>query len=260
MEQIPDLFLILAAYLFGTVIGSFLNVLIYRLPRDKSIVYPPSSCPNCGHKIRWYENIPIVSYMFLKGKCSSCSKKISLRYPFVEFITGLSAVVSYLKWGLTLDFAFSFLFLSLIIVVIFVDIDFKIIPDEINLIGFISGFIYSFLRSDFSIVDAVVGALVGAGFLFAVAYFYLKVRKIEGLGMGDVKLLAFFGTYLGWFGSLFTIFLGSFLGAVIGISMAYLQKAEDKSKFEIPFGPFLSLAAVIYLFFGEYIKNFYFGY
>ncbi|RMD45635.1 MAG: prepilin peptidase [Aquificota bacterium] len=260
MEQTPDLFFIFVVFVFGMIIGSFLNVLIYRLPRDKSIIYPPSSCPECGHKIKWYENIPIISYLILKGKCSSCRKKISLRYPFVEFLTGLSAVVSYLKWGFSLDFVFSFLFLSLVIVVIFVDIDFKIIPDEINLIGFMSGIIYSFFRSDFSVFDAVIGAFVGAGFLSAVAYFYLKFRKIEGLGMGDVKLLAFLGTYLGWFGSLFTIFLGSLIGAVVGIYIAYLQKAEDKSRFEIPFGPFLSVAAVVYLFFGKYIKNFYFGY
>lgn len=255
-----EILTIFIVFIFGLVVGSFLNVVIYRLPREKSIVYPPSSCLKCGHKIKWYENIPIISYIFLKGKCSSCKTKISLRYPFVEFLTGLFTIFAYLKFGLSIDLIFSLILLYLLIAVIFIDIDFKIIPDEINLIGFISGIIYSFFRQDFSIIDALIGAFVGAGFLYLIYFLYLKFRKVEGLGLGDVKLLAFLGSYLGWFGSLFTIFVGSFFGAVVGISLAYMQKAEDKSRYEIPFGPFLSVAAIIYLFFGEYIKKFYFGY
>ncbi len=250
---------IIVFFIFGTIIGSFLNVVIYRLPREKSIISPPSSCPECGKKIRWYENIPIISYIFLRGKCSSCGTRISLRYPFVEFLTGIFSSLTYVKWGLSLDTFFCFIFLSLIIAVIFIDIDFKIIPDEINLLGFISGIIYSFFRTDFSILDSIIGAFVGAGFLFLIAYFYLKVKKIEGLGFGDVKLLAFVGTYLGWFGSLFTIFFGSLLGAIVGIGYSLLSKGKYEGKLEIPFGPFLGIAAVIYLFFGEDIRRFYFG-
>ena len=259
MEINLEVFYLIAFFIFGTVIGSFLNVVIYRLPREKSLISPPSSCPNCGHKIKWYENIPIISYIFLKGKCSKCKYPISPRYPFVEFITGVLYSLTYLKFGISIDLIFSLIFVSLVIALTFIDFDFKIIPDEINLIGFISGIIYSFLRQDFSVVDALIGAVVGAGFLWLIAFLYLKYRGIEGLGMGDVKLLAFFGTYFGWFGSLFIIFFGSLVGAVIGILSAYLSKAEDKSTYEIPFGPFLSLAAVIYLFFGESIKQFYFG-
>ncbi len=254
-----NLLIAIFIFAFGAIIGSFLNVLIYRLPRDMSIVFPSSHCPKCGHKIRWYENIPIASYVALRGRCSKCKTPISLRYPIVEFLTGISASISYLKWGLTIDFAFNFVFLALVIAISFIDLDFKIIPDELNLIGFLSGLIYAGIRVDFSVIDALLGSFVGAGFLFAIAYLYLKFRGIEGLGMGDVKLLAFLGTYLGWFGSLFVIFFGSLLGVIAGLTLAYLNKSEDKAKFEIPFGPYLSIAGVIYLFFGDIIKSWYFG-
>jgi len=255
-----NLLFFMAFFIFGTIIGSFLNVLIYRLPRGKSPLKPAFSfCPSCGSSIRWYDNIPLLSYLILRGKCRNCGSKISFRYFLVELITGLASVASYLKTGLSYEYIFVFGFLAIIITITFIDIDFKIIPDQLNLIGFVLGMIYAFLRDDFTVIDGVVGAVVGAGFLWGVAYIYLKARGIEGLGMGDVKMMAFVGMYLGWFGSLFTIFLGSFVGAVIGITAAYLSKSKDKSRFEIPFGPFLAFAAVIYLFFGDTIKSWYFG-
>lgn len=251
--------LVIFVFVFGTVIGSFLNVIIYRLPREKSIVFPPSSCPACGYKIKWYENIPIISYVFLKGRCRNCKTKISIRYPFVESITGLFAVFTYLKWGLSVESIFYFVFICLIISIIFIDFDFKIIPDELNLIGFLSGVLFSFFREDFSLLDAILGAVLGAGFLYLVAYLYFKLKGIEGLGLGDVKMLAFVGTYLGWFGSLFTIFFGSVLGAVFGLVFSLLKKKKYEGQLEIPFGPFLGVASLIYIFFGEKIKQFYFG-
>ena len=254
-----NLFILLSVCILGCIVGSFLNVVIYRFPRGKSVVRPRSYSVSCGHQIRWYENIPIVSYILLKGKCSSCGEKISLRYPFVEFLTGLAAVAAYLKWGLTVDFIFNFLFLAILIAITFIDIDFKIIPDELNLIGFILGIIYSFFRPDYTVIDALLGATVGAGFLFLIGYLYFKIKDIEGLGFGDVKLMASVGTYLGWFGSLFTIFFGSLVGAVVGITVAYLKREKDKGKYEIPFGPFLALGAVVYLFFGDKIREWYFG-
>ncbi len=254
-----DFFFIIFAFIFGAVIGSFLNVVIYRLPRNKSLVSPPSHCPKCGHQIRWYENIPIISYLFLMGKCSKCKTKISARYPFVEFLTGTASVFSFLKYGISADYFFVFLFLSLMIALSFIDIDLQIIPDEINLIGFVSGIIYAYFRDDFSVLDALIGAGVGAGFLFLVGYLYFKFRKIEGLGFGDVKLMAFVGSYTGWFGALFTIFAGSLFGAVIGIAYSIIKKEENKGTFQIPFGPFLASAAVIYIFFGEQIKTWYLG-
>ena len=254
-----DFFFIVFAFAFGAVIGSFLNVVIYRLPRNKSLISPPSHCPKCGHQIRWYENIPIISYLFLRGKCSQCKTRISSRYPFVEFLTGIASVGSFLKFGISMDYFFIFLFLSLMIALSFIDFDLQIIPDEINLIGFVSGIIYAYFRTDFTVLDSIIGAVVGAGFLFLVGYLYFKFRKIEGLGFGDVKLMAFVGSYTGWFGALFTIFAGSLFGAIIGITYSFLKKEENKGTFQIPFGPFLATAAVIYIFYGEQIRKWYLG-
>ncbi len=255
-----DKFLYIVAFIFGTIIGSFLNVVIYRLPRKGSILKPAFSyCPSCGAQIKWYDNIPILSYFLLKGKCRNCREPISFRYPFVEALTGIASVVSLWKTGLSVDYFFIFAFLSILIAITFIDLDFKIIPDELNLIGFILGLIYSFLRKDFSAFDALLGALVGAGILWGIAFLYEKTRGIEGLGFGDVKMMAFVGTYVGWFGSLFTIFFASLIGAVVGITAAYVSKASNKGQFEIPFGPFLALAAAVYIFFGEQIKSWYLG-
>ncbi|MDQ7055120.1 MAG: prepilin peptidase [Persephonella sp.] len=228
-----EILLYIAFFIFGTVIGSFLNVLIYRLPRGKSPLKPVFSfCPECGTNIKWYDNIPVVSYILLKGRCRNCGHRISIRYLIVEIITGVASVLSYLKWGLSIDYLFIFIFLCVIIAITFIDIDFKIIPDELNLSGFLTGIVYTFFRGDFTVLDGFSGAVVGAGFLWAVAYLYMKFRGIEGLGMGDVKMMAFVGMYAGWFGALFTIFVGSFLGALIGGLSAYLLKAL-KTKWEI---------------------------
>lgn len=254
------LVLYLVAFIFGTIIGSFLNVVIYRLPRKGSILKPAFSfCPSCGTTIKWYDNIPIVSYFLLKGKCRVCKSPISKRYPFIEFITGIVSILSLWKTGLSIDYFFVFSFFAILIAITFIDLDFKIIPDELNLIGFILGLLYSFFRKDFSPVDAILGSVVGAGILWLIAFTYEKVKGIEGLGFGDVKMMAFVGTYIGWFGSLFTIFFGSLIGAVVGILLAYISKAEDKGKFEIPFGPFLALGSAIYIFFGDSIKTWYLG-
>ena len=251
-------FFIVASFIFGTIIGSFLNVVIYRLPRGKSIGKPAFSfCPSCGSKIRWYDNIPLFSYIVLRGKCRNCKSPISFSYFFVELLTGIGSALSYLKTGLSYEYFFIFGFVAVMVAVTFIDIQFRIIPDQLNLFGFIMGIIYSLLKMN--IFDSIAGIVVGAGFLWGIAYFYLRFRGIEGLGMGDVKMMAFVGAYLGWFGALFTIFVGSFLGAVVGILGAYLSKSEDKGKFEIPFGPFLAFASVIYLFFGENIKEWYLG-
>ncbi|MGC9006457.1 MAG: prepilin peptidase [Sulfurihydrogenibium sp.] len=262
--NVYEILKLFAVFLLGASIGSFLNVVIYRLPREMSIVYPPSTCPTCKNRIKWYDNIPIVSYIILKGKCRFCKTDISIRYPIVEFITALAAVVSYLKFGFTLDFVFTFYFLASMIALSFIDWDFKIIPDEINFLGVFSGLLYagikSFQQGSFEpLINALLGSLVGSGFLFLIAFFYLKVRNIEGLGMGDVKLLAFIGSYVGWFGALFTILFGSVLGLVASLYFMKKQKEDEIMKLEIPFGPFLAMAGIIYLFFGEKIYNFYLG-
>ncbi len=255
-----DIFFYIAAFIFGSIIGSFLNVVIYRLPRKGSILRPAFSyCPHCGNQIKWYDNIPVISFFILKGRCRNCKQPISFRYPFVEFLTGIFSVLSLWKTGVSIDYFFIFSFFSILIAITFIDLDFKIIPDELNLIGFLTGIVYAYIRKDFTVLDAILGAFAGAGFLWFISFLYKKARGIEGLGFGDVKMMAFVGTYVGWFGSLFTIFFGSLIGSVIGITAAYFLKEKNKAQFEIPFGPFLALGAIVYIFFGEYIKSWYLG-
>lgn len=260
--EMAEILKIFAVFLLGLSVGSFLNVVIYRMPRDISVVYPPSTCPECKNRIKWFDNIPVISYLLLGGRCRFCGSKISLKYPAVEVLTGISAVLLYLKFGFDLEFLFYFYFVASMIALSFIDLEFKIIPDQINFGGLFVGLVFAVVNSIKyqtiePAVSAVIGAAVGAGFLYLVAYLYLKYRGIEGLGMGDVKLMAFIGAYTGWFGSMFTIFFGSLTGAVAGIAVINLLKKDYH--YEIPFGPFLAMGGMIYLFFGEYIRQFYLG-
>lgn len=260
--EIYKLLKIFSIFIFGVSIGSFLNVVIYRMPRGLSIIYPPSTCPNCGKRIKWYDNIPIISYILLKGKCRFCKADISIKYPLVELVSGIFATVLYIRFGLNLDFLFYFYFIASMIALSVIDLEFKIIPDKINFSGIFIGLIFAIKNSlqqqDITpILSALVGAIVGSGFLFLIAYIYLKYRGIEGLGMGDVKLLAFIGVYTGWFGAIFTIFFGSLIGSIVGIIIIKLFKKD--AYFEIPFGPFLAAGGTLYLLFGDYIRQLYFG-
>lgn len=262
MMELAESLKIFAVFLFGLSVGSFLNVVIYRMPRDLSVIYPPSTCPSCKNRIKWYDNIPVVSYIYLGGKCRFCGSKISLKYPLVELLTGISAVAVYLKFGFELEFLFYFYFVASMVALSFIDVEFKIIPDQINFGGLFVGFLLAVVNSVKSqniqpVIDAMLGAVVSAGFLYLIAYLYLKYRGVEGLGMGDVKLMGFIGAYTGWFGGLFTIFFGSFVATIVGIGIIKLLKKDYR--YEIPFGPFLAAGGLIYLFFGEYIKQFYFG-
>jgi len=251
---------ILVAFIFGTIIGSFLNVLIYRLPRGKSPLKPIFSfCPSCEKKIEWYDNIPIISYIILKGKCRHCGAKISIQYPLVEFLTGFASVLAYLKVGFSVDYLFLLFFFSAMITLSFIDFEFKIIPDEINYTGFAVGLIYSFVRSDnFTPLDAIIGAMFGAGFLLIIKILYEKYKGIEALGWGDIKLLLFIGSFTGWFGALFTIFVGSLLATLISLLDLYLNKKnEDFKNYELAFGPYLAIAGSIYMLMGDVIIKYY---
>ena len=259
--MIDEIISILIAFIFGAIIGSFLNVLIYRLPRGKSPLKPAFSfCPSCGERIKWYDNIPIISYILLKGRCRNCKSKISIQYLLVEFLTGFASVLAYLKAGFSIDYLFLLFFFSAMITLSFIDFEFKIIPDEINYTGFIVGIIYSFFRDNFSPLDAIIGALFGAGFLLAIKFLYEKYKGIEALGWGDIKLLLFIGSFTGWFGALFTIFVGSLLATLISLLDLYLNKKnEDFKNYELAFGPYLAIAGSIYMLMGDVIIKYYLG-
>jgi len=247
---------------FGMCIGSFLNVCIYRIPASKSIVHPGSSCPECENKIRIYDNIPVLSYILLRGKCRHCKTPISFRYVLVELLTGLLALAIFMSFGMSsrgiIEGLVYFAFISALIVIIFIDIDLKIIPNVITLPGIPIFFAASFILSDITFMDSLIGILSGGGSLFLVGQTYTLITGKEGMGMGDVKLLAMIGAIIGWKGVLFTIFIGSATGTLVGIPLMITQK--ENMKLAIPFGPFLSIGAITYIFFGDIIIQWYFNF
>jgi leader peptidase (prepilin peptidase)/N-methyltransferase len=205
-----------AAFLAGACIGSFLNVVIHRLPRGESIVSPRSRCPACGREIRAGENIPIVSFIALGGKCAGCGGRIAWRYPAVELLVASGFAAISLLDGPWIPLLRDLLFFSLLVPIAFIDIDHRIIPDELSLGGLAAGLTLSFLPGG-SWKESVAGALLGGGILYATAFLYEKARGAEGMGGGDIKLLAMIGAFLGWRGALSTIFLGALLGAAGGV-------------------------------------------
>jgi len=237
------------AFVFGAAIGSFLNVCIFRLPAAQSIVKPRSRCPRCHHPIRFYDNIPLISYLILRGKCRDCGEKISWRYPLVEFITAVFSSLLFAKFQLTLHFPVFFIFTAVLIVITFVDIDHQIIPDVLTLPGIPLFFLAAVFIVKLPWLEALIGMVSGGGVLLVVALVYELVAGREGMGGGDIKLLAMIGGFLGWKSLIFIVLFSSLLGAVVGIAVMILKK-EDM-KYAVPFGPFLSAAAVADIFFGD---------
>lgn len=247
--------ILLFAFAFGLCIGSFLNVCIYRLPESMSIIRPPSSCPQCKNPIRFYDNVPVISYLLLRGRCRNCQTPISIRYPLIELLTGLCAAGVVLKFGLTLESLIYFTFVATLITITFIDIDHQIIPDVISLPGIVLFFIASFGVPAVTVKEAVIGILIGGGSLYVVALAYALIKKREGMGGGDIKLLAMIGALLGWQGVLFTLFVSSLVGTITGI-LVMLRKGGNM-RLAIPFGPFLSIGAVLYVFYGPAIVRWY---
>jgi leader peptidase (prepilin peptidase)/N-methyltransferase len=241
--------------LFGLAWGSFLNVVIYRLPRGLSLLRPPSTCPQCGTRIKPYDNIPVLSYLLLRGKCRACGLKIPVAYPLVELLTPVGFLLLYARFSLSVPFFASCLFASALIALCFIDLYHQILPDEITLPGLALALLYSGFRPDMTLRQALVGAVAGAGFLLAIYGAYLLVRKKEGLGMGDVTMMLLVGAYLGWVKAFFTLLVGSFVGALVGLFLLSFKKKD--LQFALPFGTFLAPAAFFALVWGDRIINAY---
>ena len=242
-------------FVFGLCIGSFLNVCIYRIPAAVSIVTPESRCPKCHMPIRFYDNIPILSFLWLRGRCRGCGTKIAVRYPLIEFLTGGFAFCCFLRFGPTPAAPVYFMFIAALIVVTFIDIDHQIVPDSISLPGIPIGFAVAFLLPGIRPLDSLIGILIGGGSLFAVAFGYQLLTGNEGMGGGDVKLLAMIGAFVGWKGVALTILVASVTGTAVGLVLMLF--ARKNLKFAVPFGPFLSIGAVVYIFFGPPIIQWY---
>ena len=241
--------------IFGAIVGSFLNVCIYRLPKEESVVWPGSHCPHCKNPIKFYDNFPLISYLLLRGKCRYCKGPISAQYPLVEGITALSSLVLFMRFGPSLAYITYFAFVAALMVITVIDLYHQIIPDVISLPGIGVGLLASLIIPQITFFNSLIGVLLGGGSLFLVATLYQWLFKREGMGGGDVKLLAMIGAFLGWKAVILTILLGSLIGSIIGISIMVL-KGKD-FKYAIPFGPFLSLGAVISLFYGEILIKWY---
>jgi len=245
----------IVSIIFGAIVGSFLNVCIIRLPKEESIITPGSHCPHCKTPIKFYDNIPLVSYLLLKGKCRQCRGSISFQYPLVEGITTLSSLLLIMKFGPSLSYLIYFAFVAALIVITVIDLYHQIIPDVISLPGIGVGLLASLIIPQVTFLNSLIGILLGGGSLFLVATVYQWLFKREGMGGGDVKLLAMIGGFLGWKAVILTILLSSLIGSITGI-IIMVSKGKD-FKYAIPFGPFLSLGAVIALFYGPSLINWY---
>ena len=246
----------LYSFLVGLAFGSFMNVCIYRIPQKKSIIRPPSSCPNCGKKIRFYDNIPLVSYLVLLGRCRHCRHPISWRYPAVEAVTGLLSLALFTRYGLSYQYILFFLFTAALVTISFIDLDHQIIPDVLSLPGVFAGLAIAFIPGNISWIDSLIGIIGGGGALFLVGFVYERLTGKQGLGGGDVKLLAMIGAWMGWRSLPFVLLISSLTGAIIG--SIFLLAAGKGYRVRIPFGPFLSLGALLYFFFGPQLTNWYF--
>ena len=239
----------------GAAVGSFLNVCIVRLPQGASLVTPGSHCPECRSPIRFYDNIPLLSYLVLRGRCRQCKARISPRYFVVEGLSAFMGLALYKTFGLSLEFAIYFVFFSALMVIIFIDLDTWTIPDIITLPGIVAGVAASFLLPRITWMQSLLGLAVGGGVLFALAATYQLLRKREGMGGGDIKLLAMIGAFLGLPGVVFTLLASSLAGSLAGVLLMFRDKSGGATR--IPFGPFLALAAMSYVFWGQTVIDWY---
>ncbi len=302
-----ELIFSITIFVFGLTFGSFLNVCIYRMPRDKSVVFPGSACPGCGHPIRWYDNVPVLSWLILRGRCRDCKLPISPRYAVVELLTATLFLVCYLRFGLTLETLKYCVFSFLIAGLIFTDAETKLLPDALTLPGLAAGLLFSVFVPVHDVIsqafpelwqlnangwrmrslsDALLGALVGASFIYGSGFAYKLARGVEGMGFGDVKLMAMVGAFVGLRLTILTIFAASILGAIFGLSAipavwikrtrrrmirghepraVASRRAWDSAKnvyryYAMPFGVFLGSTALAAVFFGKDLLRWYLGF
>jgi len=283
LSLIPPTFIYIIAGAFGAIIGSFLNVVIHRVPREESIVFPHSRCPSCGNVIAFYDNIPVASYLVLLGKCRSCKAPISVRYPAVELLTALVFVAVTWHDGLTVALPFDLIFAAALMALVFIDAEHMILPNVITYPGMIFAIVarvaIPFLSGAphfddlgslsqgplaiypiwaVSLIGAIIGALIGGGSLWLMGWTWEKLRGVEAMGLGDVKMMLMVGAYLGWRLTILTIFMGVLSGSIIGIVLMMRQGKRDMQML-LPFGVFLGIGSIVALLIGPNIVEWYAG-
>jgi len=251
-----NLFMYVSAAVIGLVTGSFLNVVIFRLPRNLSIVRPRSFCPKCRTRLSWYENIPLASYLAIGGRCRGCGVHIPFRYPLVEALGASLGLVAVYAFGPTIDAAFAFAFLMALTAITLIDWDFRIIPDSVSIPFIAIGLCWSLFNPRLTLVSSALGALAGGGSLYLIGALYKVARKTEGMGGGDVKLMAMIGAFIGLKLIVPVILVASFAGTIYGIA---LIKSGKGAKTAVAFGSFLAPAAAVCLLYGERLLSWYFG-
>ena len=240
MMMNDQVFVALAA-VFGALIGSFLNVCIYRVPLGTSVVWPASSCESCRRELSWYENLPIVSWAALGAKCRTCKAPLSMRHPFIEALTALMFGAAAWYYGPGVLLASRLVFGCMLIVLFAIDLDHHLLPNVITLPGIIVGLAFSVVTTEPGVVNALIGAVVGGGSLWLIAEIYYRLRHEEGLGMGDVKMLAMVGAFVGWQLTVVTLVMASIAGSIVGVILIASKKGD--MKYALPFGTFLALGA-----------------
>ncbi len=240
--------------LLGLVVGSFLNVCIYRLPRGRSVVNPSSHCPSCKAFLRWFDTVPVIGYMMLRGRCRECKSIISFVYPVVELVTAVLFVVQYAVVGLSPVLVVRFIFTSVMVVLFVTDLQHRVLPDAVTIPGAIVGWCCSWF-SPLGWLDSSIGIVVGGTFLFVVSETYYRIRGREGLGMGDVKMLAMIGAFLGWELMLATLMMASVLGSLAGVMMVMSKRGDVR--YALPLGSFLAISATVMLVAGQPILTWY---
>jgi leader peptidase (prepilin peptidase)/N-methyltransferase len=283
LDGIPPVLIYIISGVFGAIIGSFLNVVIHRVPREESIVFPNSRCPSCGATIAFYDNIPVLSYVVLGGRCRGCSIRISPRYPAVELLTAVLFLVVTWHDGISVALPFDLIFMTAIVALVFIDAEHMILPDVITYPGMafavaariaiplltktphfddvpslMQGTLAGMPIWVVSLVGAVIGALIGGGSLWLMGWTWEKLRGIEAMGLGDVKMMFMVGAYLGWRLTILTIFVGVLSGSLIGIVLMARQRERDMQML-LPFGVFLGLGSIAALLFGAPIVAWYAG-
>lgn len=253
----PSPLLIIYAALLGLVVGSFLNVVIHRLPRGISIVFPRSACTFCGGAVAARDNIPVLSFLLLRGKCRRCAAPISIRYPLVELATAGLFALSAWRFGFSWETVAALVFCSLLLCLALIDFDHYLLPDKLTLPGILAGLLVQPWLPRVDFVDAVLGVLLGAGALILIVNFWFWLRAEEGMGLGDVNMLAMVGAFLGWQGAAVTLTVATLAGALIGLAMIAARRMAASSR--LPFGVFLSLGAAVALFLGDEIVGLYAG-
>lgn len=260
-----EIFIPFLVFVTGTILGSFFNVVIYRVPMEKSIVFPRSSCGSCGTTLKAKDLIPVLSFIFLRGKCRYCKAEISFRYPLVELLTGILYVILYLKFGLSTEFLFTVYLMSVLIIVFFIDLDHMIIPNGLVIAGLIGGIILSILRfwHDDRLIDGaswyspILGMLVTSGFLLLIALVGMAVYGTDALGMGDIKIFLPIGLILGLKLAILSLVFSVFIGGLTGLFLIITGLKNRKS--HIPFGPFIVAGTFLSIIFGYDILNWYTG-